>query len=148
MKTGDKLIITSSVTKDVYVSRCILLIRYHMQIYALSLIYLPLLWWLETQLFLIKINDWKDFMFRNKKYRNTLTIYLNISKLKVLIEKTICRNARIQMVLSKNTVSQHRKQKIIFLALRKEKRYQYVKWLSSLGLFPPPCFQFYHGNWR
>ena len=32
--TGEKLIITSSVTKDVYIRPCILLIRHHMQIYT------------------------------------------------------------------------------------------------------------------
>ena len=38
------------------------------------------------------------------------------------------------MVYKSTTVSQQRKQKIKFLALRKEKRYQYVKYLSSLIL--------------
>ena len=33
-KTGDKLIITSLVTKDIYACHCILLIRCHMQIYT------------------------------------------------------------------------------------------------------------------
>ena len=33
---------------------------------------------------------------------NTLTSYLNISKIRVLIQITLCRNARIQMDLSKN----------------------------------------------
>ena len=43
LDTGEKLIITSSVTKDVYIRPCISLIRHHMQIYVLSLVYLPLL---------------------------------------------------------------------------------------------------------
>ena len=33
---------------------------------------------------------------------NTFAIYFNISKIRVLIQITICRNARIQMMLSKN----------------------------------------------
>ena len=33
---------------------------------------------------------------------NTLTVYSNISKIMVLIQITLCRNARIQMDLSKN----------------------------------------------
>ena len=40
-------------------------------------------------------------MFRNEKFLG-LAIYFNISKIRVLIQITICRNARIQMVLSKN----------------------------------------------
>ena len=36
-------------------------------IYVLSLVYLPLLWCLET-VFLIKIDAWKYFMFRNEKF--------------------------------------------------------------------------------
>ena len=28
----------------------------------------------------------------------------------------------------------------------KKRRYQYVKCLSPLGLYPPPCFQFDHGT--
>ena len=63
---------------------------------------------------------------------NTLSSYLNISKIIVLIQITLCRNARIRMVYQRTTVSQQRKQKIILLALRKEKRYLYVKCLNSL----------------
>ena len=42
--------------------------------------------------------------FEMEKFRalNTLTSYLNISKIRVLIQITLCRNARIQMDLSKN----------------------------------------------
>ena len=38
----------------------------------------------------------------NFRALNTLTSYLNISKIRVLIQMTLCRNARIQMDLSKN----------------------------------------------
>ena len=42
------------------------------------------------------------FEMKNFRALNTLTSYLNISKIKVLIQITLCRNARIQMDLSKN----------------------------------------------
>ena len=37
-------------------------------IYALSVVYLPLLWGLETVFFLIKIDGGKDFMFWNENF--------------------------------------------------------------------------------
>ena len=42
------------------------------------------------------------FEMKNFRALNTLTSYLNISKIRVLIQITLCRNARIQMDLSKN----------------------------------------------
>ena len=42
------------------------------------------------------------FEMLNLRALNTLTSYLNISKIRVLIQMTLCRNARIQMDLSKN----------------------------------------------
>ena len=42
------------------------------------------------------------FEMKNFGALNTLTSYLNISKIRVLIQITLCRNARIQMDLSKN----------------------------------------------
>ena len=39
---------------------------------------------------------------KNFRLLNTLTIYLNIFKLRLLIQITLCRNARIKMDLSKN----------------------------------------------
>ena len=43
-------------------------------------------------------------MFQNNKFPalNTLTIYLNISEVRVFIQITLCRNNRIQMDVSKN----------------------------------------------
>ena len=102
LKTGDRLIITSSVTKDVYTRRCISLIRYTMRKY------IPLKSGLFTSTlvvgntaFLIKIDGWRDFMFRAFRALNTLKIYLNSSKMTVLIQIIIFRNVRIQMVLLK-----------------------------------------------
>ena len=42
------------------------------------------------------------FERKNSRALNTLTSYLNISKIRVLIQITLCRNARIEMDLSKN----------------------------------------------
>ena len=39
---------------------------------------------------------------KNFRALSTLTSYLNISKIRVLIQTTLCRNARIQMDLLKN----------------------------------------------
>ena len=46
----------------------------------------------------------KSSCFEMKNFRalNTLISYLNISKIRLLIQITLCRNARIQMNLSKN----------------------------------------------
>ena len=57
LKTGDKLIITSSITRDVYIRLCISLVRYHMQIYTYAniwFIYLYFGGW--KQFSLIKID--------------------------------------------------------------------------------------------
>ena len=42
------------------------------------------------------------FEMKNFRALNTLKIYLNISKIRVLVQITLCRNARVQMDLSKN----------------------------------------------
>ena len=42
------------------------------------------------------------FEMTNFRALNTFTSYLNISKIRILIQIKICRNARIQMDLSKN----------------------------------------------
>ena len=42
------------------------------------------------------------FEIKNFRALNILIIYLNISKITVLIQMKMCRNVRIQMVLSKN----------------------------------------------
>ena len=47
LNTVEKSIIVSSVTKNVYIRACISLISTKGSLYVLSLIYLPLLWWLK-----------------------------------------------------------------------------------------------------
>ena len=59
------------------------------------------------------------FEMKNFWVLNTLTSYLNISKIRILIQITLCGNVRIQMDSSKNNW----KQKILLLAPRKERRY-------------------------
>ena len=62
------------------------------------------------------------FEMKNFWALNTLAIYFSISKISVLIQITICRNTRIQMVLSKNNHFSAEEAKIILLAPRKEKK--------------------------
>ena len=79
---------------------------------------------------------------KNFRALKTLTIYLNISRLKVLIQIALCRNARIQMNLSKNNRLSAEEAKIIFLAPRNEKKCQDVKCLNPLGFCPPHASNF------
>ena len=104
LNTGDKLIITSLVAKDAYIRSCISLIRYHANIYVLSLNYLAQRWWLGTQFFESKLISEKISCFEMTNFRalDTLIVYSNISKLRLLIQITLCRNARIQIYISKN----------------------------------------------
>ena len=119
LNTGDKLIITSLVAKDAYIRSCISLIRYHANIryhayhaniryhaniYVLSLNYLAQRWWLGTQFFESKLMSEKISCFEMTNFRalDTLIVYSNISKLRLLIQITLCRNARIQIYISKN----------------------------------------------
>ena len=81
MNSGHKLIITSSGTKDVYIRPCISLIRYHMQKY-MSYIYSRIL---KTSLVY--------FIYLYNLFE---------SKIRVLIQIKLCKNARIHMDLSKN----------------------------------------------
>ena len=66
------------------------------------------------------------FIMTNFHALDTFIIYSNISKTRLLIQITLCRNASIQMDISR-TVSQQRNNKLSSLALRKERSYQYVK---------------------
>ena len=63
---------------------------------------------------------------------NTLTSYLNIYKIIVLIQITLCRNARIRMDLSKNNRFSAEEAKNYTPRTKKRKRYLYVKCLNSL----------------
>ena len=148
LNSGDKLIITSSVTKDVYTRSCISLIRYQMQIYT-SLFTSTLV--VGNAVFWIRIGDWKDFKFRNDKVHGFGHPYsLFESKIRVLIQVTLCANARIQMDLSKNKHNRFSAEEAINYIPRtkKRKKVPVCEMRESSDLSPPPCFQFYHGNWK
>ena len=144
MNTSDKLTITSSVTKNVYIRPCISLIRYHMQYTS------------EVWFSYLYFGGWKRsflnqncFEMTNFQALNTLTTYSNISKIRLWIQISLCGNARIQMDISKkNGFLSRESNKLFSLAPRKEIRYQHVKCLSPSGFSPLPGFQFSHGNWR
>ena len=65
-KTSDKLIFTSSVSKDVYICPCILLTKYHMQYIRFKSGFSTLV--VGNTVFLIKIDGQKDFTFQNEKF--------------------------------------------------------------------------------
>ena len=73
-------------------------------IYVLSLVYLTLLWRLERQFFKSKLVAEKISCFEMTNFRalGTLTISLNLPKVRLLILTKLCRNASLQMDLSKN----------------------------------------------
>ena len=134
-----------------YIRRCISLIRYHMPIYTSQVwfIYLYFGCW-KYSFFQLKLMAERISCFEITNFRvlNTFTIKSNISKKKVLIQIALCWNARIQIDISKNNHFSAEEAINYIPCTEKRKRYQYVKCVSSLGLYPPPCFQFYHGNWR
>ena len=149
LNTGDKLTITSSVTKDVYIRPCISLIRYHMQIYVLSLVQLPLLWWLKTQFFESKLVAEKISCFEMTNFQalDTLTIYSNIFQNKTIdSNNTLQKRQNTKGYIKEEPFLSRESNKLFSLVLRKEKRYQYVKRLSPPGFSPFPYFQFSHGN--
>ena len=118
-----------------------------MQIYVLSLVQLPLLWWLKTQFFESKLVAEKISCFEMTNFQvlDTLTIYFGISKIRLLIQITLCRNARKQMDISKKNRFSAEKTINCFTSPREQKiRYQYVKCLSPPGFSLLPCFQFSH----
>ena len=60
------------------------------------------------------------FEMKNFPALNTLTSYLNISKIRLLIQITLCRNARIQMDLLKNNYFSAEESKYYFFKPRKK----------------------------
>ena len=145
--TGDKLIITSSITKDVYIRPRILLTGCHMQIYRSGLFTSTLVfgnsffnqtWWLKG----FDVSKWKisglwtllQVIWIFPKWEYWFKCFVGMPQYKWIYQIA--------------TVSQQRKQKIVFHAPGKERRYQYMKCLSFLGLCPHPWFQFYHENWK
>ena len=62
------------------------------------------------------------FEMKNARALNTLTSYLNISKIRVLIQITLCRNCRIQMDLSKNNCFSTEREKNHILRIEKKNK--------------------------
>ena len=112
--TDDQWINTSSVTKDVYICPCISLIRHTMYKYIRLQ---PVLFnsfyfgrWKRIIIiiiyffyFLITTYDWKISYFEMTNFQalNTLKIYSRISKIRLLIQITLYKPARIKMDLLK-----------------------------------------------
>ena len=86
------------------------------------------------------------FEMKNFRALNTLTSYLNISKIKVLIQTTLCRNARIKMDLSKKNCFSAEEAKKYITRTEKRKKVPVYEMREFSWLCPPPRFQFYHGN--
>ena len=142
-KTCDQLIITSSVTKDICIRHCILLIRCHMHCirlkfglftstFVLGNSFLNQNWWLKR----LHVSKWKI-----SELWTSLQSYLNTSKISVLIQITLCRNARIQMHLSKNNCFSAEKAKNYIPRTEKRKKvpvYEMFEfsWSLSFSMIP------------
>ena len=77
------------------------------------------------------------FEIKNFRVFNTLTSYLNISKTRVLIQTTLCRNSRIQMDLSKNNSFSAEEAKNHIFRTEKRKKvplYETLEFSRSLSL--------------
>ena len=84
------------------------------------------------------------FEMTNFQALDALTIYSNISRISLLIQITLCRNARIQMDISKKNHLSAEKA-INYFPSSREIRYQYVKYLSPSVFSPSRYFQFSNG---
>ena len=68
MDTGEKLIIASAITKDVYICPCISLIRHHMQYIGVKSGLFTSILVVKNVVFLIITGDWKGFVCQNEKF--------------------------------------------------------------------------------
>ena len=111
-------------------------------IYVLSLVYLPLLWLLETQFFESKLVAEKISCFEmtNSRALETLTVYSNISKV------TFCRNARIQMDISKHNGFSAEEAMNYIPRTKKRKKVPACEMLERSGSLSSTMFPIYHGN--
>ena len=88
----------------------------------------------------------KDSMFRKFKFPalDTLTMYSNISKIRIVVQIRLCEKVSIEMDRSKNNRFSAEEAINYIPRTEKKRRHQYVKCLKRLGLCPPPCFKFDH----
>ena len=119
LNTVDKLTITSSVTRDVYICPCISLIICKYIRLKSGLVTS----WLNTQFFESKLVAEKISCFEMTNFQplDTLTIYSNISKIRLYIQITLCGNARIQIDVSKKNRFSGEKAINYFLLQREKK---------------------------
>ena len=112
----------------------------HANICFLSLVYLLLLWCLKTQFFESKLVVEKISCFEITNFRalDTLTIYSNISKMRVLIQITLRRNARIPMDISKNNRVSTEEAINYIPRTEKRKKVPVCEMLESFGSFSFP----------
>ena len=89
LDTGEKLIITSSVTKDVYIRPCISLTKHHMQYVRFKPGLFTSILVRRNAVFLIITSGWKDLMFQNEKFPGFVHPY---NLLQCLQNKEICSN--------------------------------------------------------
>ena len=81
------------------------------------------------------------FEMKNFRALSTLTSYLNISKIRVLIQTTLCRNARIQMDLLKNECFSAEEAENFIPRTEKRKKlpvYEMFEWSWSLSSSSSP----------
>ena len=89
LDTGEKLMITSSVTKDVYVRPCISPIKLHMQICASYAWFIYLYFGVQKRRF-FNHNWWlKIFMFQNGKYPGFIILSEYLQNKKIDSNKTL-----------------------------------------------------------
>ena len=129
LSTGEKLIITSSVIKNVYVRPCLLLIRDHMQIKGWKPSFLNQCWWLK----IFHVSQWQNSIF---------------SKWSCWFKQDFLETPEYNCIYQRTTLLNFSAEEAIYsITSTGERRYHYVKCFSPLGLFPFQCSQFYHRNW-
>ena len=86
------------------------------------------------------------FEMKNFRALNTLTSYLNISKIKVLIHITLSRNAGIQMDLSKKSCFSAEEAKNYIPRAEKRKKVPVYEMLVFSWSLSSSMITIYHGN--
>ena len=120
LDTGEKLIIASSDTKDVYIRPCISLIGHHMQIYTCLFTSFLVV---RNAVFLIITGGGKDFRFPNEKFPDFVHPY-NLSK----------NNSFLTAEAINLFYCSHRE--------KKKGTRMWNAWVLCVFVL------FYHGNWR
>ena len=108
-----------------------------------------LLWWLKTQFFESKLaaENISCFEMTNVQALDTLTIYSNISKRRLLIQINSLqkRQNRNGYIKEESFVG---RETLKLFSIKPRKFYQYVKCWSPPSFCTLPCFHFSYGSWR